>query len=211
MDSAAWDARYASVDLVWGGEPNRFVAAEFGPPKDSEAARPQSAGGVPPGRALDVGAGEGRNAIWLAGLGWHVTAVDFSAVAIDRGRRLAEARGVTVDWVVADLRDYVPARGAFDAVIVAYLHLLPTEIAVVLRRAADALATGGRILVVGHDVTNVSDGIGGPQNPEILHTPEMIVAALPGLKVSRAERVRRPVATDGVKNAIDTLVTAIRA
>jgi SAM-dependent methyltransferase len=211
VDSAAWDARYASVDLVWGGEPNRFVAAEFGPPKDSDAARPQSAVGVPPGRALDVGAGEGRNAIWLAGLGWHVTAVDFSAVAIDRGRRLAEARGVTVDWVVADLRDYVPARGAFDAVIVAYLHLLPTEIAVVLGRAADALATGGRILVIGHDVTNVSDGIGGPQNPEILHTPEMIVAALPGLKVSRAERVRRPVATDGVKDAIDTLVTAIRA
>ena len=99
MDSAGWDTRYRASDLVWGGEPNRFVA-EFT--------------GTPPGRALDLGAGEGRNAIWLAGLGWQVTAVDFFAVAMDRARRLAERQGVTVDWVVADLRDYQPAPGASD-------------------------------------------------------------------------------------------------
>lgn len=64
MDSAGWDTRYGATDLVWGGEPNRFVAEEFT--------------GAPPGRALDLGAGEGRNAIWLASLGWQVTAVDFS-------------------------------------------------------------------------------------------------------------------------------------
>ena len=114
MDSAGWDARYRAADLVWGGEPNRFVAEEFT--------------GMPPGRALDLGAGEGRNAIWLAGLGWRVTGVDFSAVAVERARRLAEERGVTVDWVVADLRDYQPAPGVFDAVIVAYLHLPPADL-----------------------------------------------------------------------------------
>jgi SAM-dependent methyltransferase len=197
VDSAGWDTRYRASDLVWGGEPNRFVAEEFT--------------GTPPGRALDLGAGEGRNAIWLAGLGWQVTAVDFSAVAVDRARRLAERQGVTVDWVVADLRDYQPAPGAFDAVVVAYLHLPPADLNVVLGRAAKALAPGGRILVAGHDVTNIDHGIGGPQDPGVLHTPRGIVAALPGLSVRRADRVRRPVATEqGVVDAIDTLVCAVR-
>jgi SAM-dependent methyltransferase len=94
VDSAGWDTRYGASDVVWGGEPNRFVAEEFT--------------GIPPGRVLDLGAGEGRNAIWLAGMGWQVTAVDFSAVAVDRARRLAEQRGATVDWVLADLRAYQP-------------------------------------------------------------------------------------------------------
>ncbi len=197
MDSAGWDSRYRASDLVWGGEPNRFVADEFT--------------GTPPGRALDLGAGEGRNAIWLAGLGWQVTAVDFSEVAVDRARRLAEQRGATVEWVVADLRTYQPPPGVFDAVVVAYLHLLSVDLNVVLGRAAEALAPGGRILVVGHDVTNIEHGIGGPHDPRVLHTPQGIVADLPGLTVRRAERVRRPVQTeDGVVDAIDTLVTAVR-
>lgn len=197
MDSTGWDTRYRANDLVWGGDPNRFVAEEFT--------------GTPPGRALDIGSGEGRNAMWLAGLGWRVTAVDFSTVAVDRARQLAERQGVTVDWVVADLRDYQPTPGAFDAVVVAYLHLPPAELNVVLGRAAQALAPGGRILVVGHDVTNIEHGIGGPQDPGILHTPQAIVAALPGLGVRRADRVRRPVTTEqGVVDAIDTLVCAVR-
>lgn len=78
MNSAGWDARYQATDLVWGSDPNRFVAAEF----DT----------LPPGRALDLGAGEGRNAIWLASRGWQVTAVDFSEVAIGRGRGLRATR-----------------------------------------------------------------------------------------------------------------------
>lgn len=130
---------------------------------------------------------------------------------MDRARQLAQRQGVTVDWVVADLRDYQPAPGVFDAVIVAYLHLPPADLNVVLGRAAGALAPGGRILVVGHDVTNIDHGIGGPQDPAILHTPQGIVAALAGLSVRRADRVRRPVTTElGVVEAIDTLVCAVR-
>ena len=84
MDRHDWDARYAGEQLVWSAEPNRFLVAEVD--------------GLPPGRALDVACGEGRNAIWLAEHGWMVTAVDFSAVAIDKGRRLAAARDVAVHW-----------------------------------------------------------------------------------------------------------------
>jgi SAM-dependent methyltransferase len=197
MDSAGWDDRYQATDLVWGGDPNQFVAAEF----DT----------LQPGRALDLGAGEGRNAIWLASRGWQVTAVDFSEVAIGRGRVLADDRGLTLDWVVADLRDYVPKPGGFDAVIIAYLHLVARELAIILERAAAALTPGGRILVVGHDLSNLEGGVGGPQIPEILYTPETIAAHLSGLTILRAERVRRRVVTaEGTTDAIDTLVSAVR-
>ena len=198
MDSAGWDSRYRAADLVWGGEPNRFVAAEFV--------------GEAPGRALDLAAGEGRNAIWLARAGWQVTAVDFSAVAVDRGQHLAEREGLTVDWVVADVREYQPAPRAFDAVVVAYLHLPADDLRPVLARAAQAVAAGGRILVVGHDLTNIADGIGGPPDPAVLYTPEAIAAALPDLRIRAAGRVHRPVSTEpGAAQAIDTLVCAVRA
>jgi SAM-dependent methyltransferase len=197
MDAAAWDARYAASDLVWSAEPNRFVAAELAD--------------LPPGRALDLAAGEGRNAIWLARRGWTVTAVDFSTVAIDKGRRLAEAAGVEVDWVVGDVLDYRPAPESFDAVLIAYLHLPPTEFAVVLRTARQAVAPGGVVLVVGHDVTNIAEGVGGPQDRSVLYAPDAIAAALPGLRVDQAVRVRRPVPGEaGTRDAIDTVVRAHR-
>lgn len=197
MDSTAWDARYAVDELVWGAQPNRFVAAEFSD--------------QPPGRALDLGAGEGRNAIWLARQGWQVTAVDFSPVAVERARKLAMADGVEVTWIVADVADYQPEPHAFDAVLVAYLHLPATLLAAALARAATALAPGGRIVVVGHDVASTGAGVGGPQDPAILYTPQRIVAELRGLTVRTAEQVRRPIQTEhGTTDAIDTLVVAVR-
>ncbi len=197
MDAGEWDARYAATDLVWGREPNRFVVSEFA--------------GLRPGRVLDLGCGEGRNAVWLAANGWQPTAVDFSPVAIDRGRELARAAGVEVDWVVADLTSYEPEPGRYDAVLIAYLHLVPEERSRVLRRAVAALAPGGHLVVIGHDLINLTEGVGGPQVPEILYTPEQLVADLAGLAIHRAERVRRPVQTDGgTVDAIDTVVHARR-
>src|SRR6266540_1899105 len=160
---------------------------------------------------LDLGCGEGRNAVWLAERGWRVTAVDFSSVALDKGRGLAQARGVSVDWVSADLRGYRPEPAAYDLVLVAYLHLLPAERAAMLRGAATALAPHGTLPVVGHDLANLAEGVGGPQDPAVLYTPEAVVAELTGLEVGRAERVRRPVDTDaGTSEAVDTLVLATR-
>lgn len=195
MDSAEWDQRYAQSDLVWTAEPNRFVVAEV---QD-----------LPPGRALDLGTGEGRNALWLAAKGWQVTAVDFSAAGLDKARRLAQARGLPVDWVLADVLDYQPETAAYQLVLLAYLQLAAASLDRVLRQAARALVPGGTMLVVGHDVTNLTEGVGGPQDPALLHTPEAITRALSGLVVQRAERVRRPVGEDG-HEAIDTLVRAVR-
>jgi SAM-dependent methyltransferase len=197
VDSREWDRRYAGSELVWTAEPNRFVVAEV---QD-----------LAPGRALDIAAGEGRNSVWLASRGWQVTAVDFSAAGLGKGRRLAEARGVTIDWVHADVRDYQPEAGFFQLVLVAYLQLAESELDGVLRRTATGLAPGGVLLVVGHDVTNLTEGTGGPPDPAVLYTPESITRSLGGLTVLRAERVRRPVVTaDGPREAVDTLVRAIR-
>lgn len=185
---------------MWGAEPNRFVAAELT--------------GLTPGSALDVACGEGRNAIWLASRGWSAVGVDFSAAAIQRARRLAAQAGVDAktrfevgDVVAGQLPD-----GPFDAVVVAYLHLPAIERGLALRQAASRVAHGGVLLVVGHDTTNLAEGVGGPQDSTVLFTPEDIVTDIgPGFAVQKAARVRRPVSTPvGDKTAIDALVVATR-
>lgn len=199
MDSNDWDTRYASSpDLVWTGEPNRFVV--------------EATVDLPPGRALDLAAGEGRNAVWLAGQGWRVTAVDFSPVAVERGHRLARDRGVEVTWQVADVTRYTPPANDFDLVLIAYLHLPAADLVTVLHRAQAALRPGGTMVVVGHDLANLSGGVGGPQDASLLHTPDAVVAALANLQVRRAETARRPVRLDNrTVDALDSVVVAIRA
>jgi SAM-dependent methyltransferase len=201
--SAAWDERYGASELVWSATPNRFVEAEAAP--------------LPPGRALDVAAGEGRNALWLAERGWTVTAVDFSAVGLERARRLAAerlgARADALTTVHADVTTWAPEPQAYDLVVVAYLQVPAQPRAAALRHAADAVAPGGRLLVVAHDSANLAHGTGGPQDPAVLYTADDVVADLAGcgLQVLRAERVRRPVDTpDGPRDALDALALLTR-
>jgi len=188
-----WDRKYSETGLLWSAEPNRFVVAELA--------------GLPPGRALDLACGEGRNAIWLAELGWRVAAVDFSEIAIAKGRERAARLGLDVDFVCADLLDYEPEPDAYDLVLVLYLQIPAGERRLVLSRAADALAPGATFLLVGHDSTNLTDGVGGPSEPSVLYTPDDIVAELGGLEIEKAERVLRDV--EGAERpAIDALVRA---
>ncbi|WFE40009.1 class I SAM-dependent methyltransferase [Micromonospora sp. WMMD998] len=199
MDSHAWNERYANASgLVWSAEPNRFVV--------------ESVAGLSPGSALDMAAGEGRNAVWLAGQGWRVNAVDFSTVAVERGRELAAARGVAVDWRIADVTAYRPVPGSYDLVLISYLHLPAADFAGVLAAARSALRPGGTLVVVGHDLANLDGGTGGPQDPSVLLTPEAVVDGLAGLRIRRAETARRPVPTTdgGTVDALDTVVVANR-
>jgi SAM-dependent methyltransferase len=192
-----WDQRYAEVDNLWSAKPNRFLVAE------AEA--------LPAGRALDLACGEGQNAIWLAGRGWSVLGVDYSEVAIAKARARAarEGMGAGAEFVVGDLLDFEPDRRAYDLVLLLYLHLPPRERGIVLSRAADAVAPGGTFVLIGHDVTNLTEGVGGPSDPAILVTPEDIAAELPGLEIEKAERVLRDV--EGAERpAIDALVKARR-
>lgn len=190
-----WDRKYAEKEQLWSARPSRALVAE--------------ASGLAPGRALDLACGEGRHAIWLAELGWRVTAVDFSEVAIARGRERASLAGVDVDFQHADLLDYEPERDAYDLVLVVFLQLPTEERRVVLARAAAALAPAGTLLLLGHDLANLTDGTGGPSDPSVLYTPEDIVAELPGLEIQKAESVLREVA-GADRPAIDALVRARR-
>lgn len=201
MDVADWDARYASRDLVWGAGPNQFVAAELAD--------------LPPGAALDVACGEGRNALWLASRGWRATGVDFSTTGLQRAKRLAAEAELTerVEFVRGDVVRHLP-EGPFDAVVVAYLQLPAEQRRRAFRLAADRVASGGTLLVVGHDSTNLRQGHGGPQDASVLYGPDDVVADLrgmPGLRVEKSERVQRQVATDdGERTAIDALVRVQR-
>ena len=151
---------------------------------------------------MDLGAGEGRNALWLADQGWAVTAVDFSAVGLDKARAIARQRRLQLTTVVADVTRYHPEQ-TYDLVLIAYLQLPWTELQKVLATAATALTSGGTLLLVAHDLTNLAEGVGGPQDPAVLQTPDQVVAALPSLRIQKAERVRRPVEIDGTTRPRD--------
>jgi SAM-dependent methyltransferase len=213
MDAADWDARYRAAadsgEHVWSLGPNALVAEAVAP--------------LPIGRAVDLGAGEGRHALWLAREGWSVQAVDFSSEGLAVGRAAAVAHGISVEWIVADAAAWAPDQPA-DLVLLAYLHLLHAVFVEVLARAAGYVAPGGTLLVVAHDADNLVHGVGGPQDPDLLPDAALLrrVTEEAGLVVERGEQVRRSVpgtggaAADGtapdepVREAIDVVLVAHR-
>ena len=191
MQAADWDARYAERQQ-WSAEPNALVA--------------ELLADLPPGEAVDLAAGEGRHALWLAGRGWRVTAVDFSATGLERGRSRPGAERVT--WVTADVLTWTPSHANQDLVLVAYLHLPQADTLALLRRAVGWLRPGGRLLVLGHDLENLDRGVGGPQEPAILHSVERLAPVAALLDVARFEQVPRPTPAG---TALDTLLRGRRA
>lgn len=202
MDREDWNKRYADKEFVWTVSANQFLVVEI---HDLKA-----------GRALDLGTGEGRNAVWLAEQGWQVSAVDFSEVSLDKARRLAKARKVNVEWVVADVTRYQPRRARYELVFMCYLQLPEHERRRVMAHARDAVAPGGTFLYIAHDLSNLQHGHGGPKDPAVLCTPKDVVSDLPGFEVLKAEVVQRQVSHEPAHGgpcdavAFDTLVRAVR-
>jgi len=196
MDSTQWDERYSTSELIWTGRANQFVEANLGD--------------LAPGTAVDLAAGEGRNAVWLASRGWTVTAVDFSQVGLDKAARLAAEHGVDITIVCADATAWAP-DAPVDLVVLSYLQLPSEQQQTVLEHAAAWLSPGGTLFVIAHDRSNVTDGYGGPADPDVCYTVDETVAALGALDVTVAEIAERRVDTaDGSKTALDTLVIARR-
>ena len=192
MDANAWDERYAAVPLVWSAGPNARFA---------DLVRDWR-----PGRALDLACGEGRTAVWLAARGWSVRAVDFSAVGVEKGRRRAEQEGVDVEWDVVDVVGADLGEG-YDLVVVLYLHLPEDQEASVVAACGRALAPGGRLVFLGHARANLERGVGGPQDPAVLPTPDLLAAWARDLRVERCEHVDR-VTPEGT--AVDVLLVAAK-
>ncbi len=204
MDASAWDERYAARDLVWSVEPNRFVAEIIGP--------------LTPGHAIDLAAGEGRNAIWVVEQGWTVVAVDYSTVAVDRMRSLAVDRlgddSSRLTGLVADATQDAPGGpAAYDLALLCYLQLPADQWRQALRAAVEAVRPGGRVVVIGHAGRNLAEGWGGPSERAVLYDPEEVLDRADGLPVTvEHSGIReRPVDTDeGARVALDTVVVLRR-
>jgi SAM-dependent methyltransferase len=193
MDATAWDQRYAATERLWSAGPNKFL--------------PDLVKDLQVGRALDLACGEGRNAIWLAQEGWQIVGVDFSVTAIERAWDAARAFKCDCNFIVADLREW-QVIGEFDLITEFYLHPPKSDLTDIRHRAMTALKPGGRYLVVGHHVENLAKGVGGPQDPAVLHTVESVTADLPGLEVEIGQKLMR---TTDLGPAIDTVVRLKRS
>ena len=197
-----WNERYANKALVWSAGPNELFAREVQDLK--------------PGKALDIACGEGRNAIWLAERGWDVTAIDFSDVAIEKGRQIAVKRGANVNWMTEDVCSWRLPKHEFDLVAVLYLHTDSKERQQWLDNVINSVKPSGTFIYIAHDPDNIENGVGGPQDPSLLPTVAEITGALKGFSIENAGVIERPVARDpghgkeleGI--ALDSFVRAVR-
>lgn len=193
--AAAWDERYRTKTRLWSGDPNPQLVRE--------------AGGLKPGHALELGCGEGADAIWLAHHGWTVTAVDVSAVALERARshekavfaresvQAAEgAPASRITWQQADLEQWQP-EGAFDLVTSQFLHSEELDWRLPLRTAAAAVKPGGTLLVVGHHPDRLPPWGGGHHHGDMFYKGEDLIRELslegPGWQVEVLTSRERPV------------------
>lgn len=193
VDATSWDERYRATEMLWSAGPNQFVADRLAK--------------LEPGRGVDLASGEGRNAIWLAELGWDMTAVDFSGVAVERGR----SRSESVTFVEADVFTWEPdlESGGLDLVLIAYLQVESGRLEGLVRRSSTWLNPGGELFMIGHDLSNLDEGVGGPQVPEILWELDVILEWLGDLRVVEGGVVKRPVEVDAdIRYARDTLIRA---
>lgn len=159
-----WDKRYLEREQLWSGDPNGALVAEVG--------------GLAPGRVLDVGCGEGADAIWLARGGWVVTALEVSGVALQRARAHAEQAGVEVDWVHAGLAEAALTAGSFDLVSAQYPALQRTPDAAAERALLAAVAPGGVLLLVHHAGMETREAGDGDFDPADYVWPRMVAALL---------------------------------
>jgi len=202
FDRAYWEDRYGAPGLAWSGAPNAVLVTE--------------ASALKPGRALDIGSGEGGDAIWLALRGWTVTGVDIAVNALDKARARAEAVDAAaadrIRWEQHDLTAWAPDERSFDLVTAHFMHLADPERSSLFRSLAAAVAPGGSLLIVGHDLSGVEEQH-AHMTPLMFGVDDVLAAiAVEELQVEVAEsRERTAVASDGSQTAMrDVVVRALR-
>ncbi|MEI6375474.1 MAG: class I SAM-dependent methyltransferase [Actinomycetes bacterium] len=199
MTEAQWDQRYSEFEQMWSGAPNGALVAEVA--------------GLTPGRVLDVGCGEGADAIWLAANGWSVTAVEVSGIALARAAQHAADANVAVHWVHAGLVEAALPPASFDLVSAQYPALLQTPDAAAERALLDAVALGGVLLLVHHAGMEEHRHEGSSFNNAEFVWPRMVAALLDDEWVIEVDEVRPravPEGGAGAHHADDVILRARR-
>jgi SAM-dependent methyltransferase len=193
----AWDEKYASKPRIWSGKPNPQLVRE--------------GAGLRPGKALDLGCGEGADAIWLAHQGWRVTAVDISTVALGRAAAAVDSveTAARITWLHLDLTASPVPGGPFDLVSAQFLHLPPPHRDTVHRRLAAAVAPGGTLLIVGHHPSDLETSVRRPSSAGLLFTAEQLAAELDPLDWEIVASEARPRAVTDADGAGVTVHDAV--
>jgi SAM-dependent methyltransferase len=194
---AEWDKRYAEREQLWSGRPNGALVVEIA--------------GLTPGRVLDVGCGEGADAVWLAKGGWDVTALEVSGLALQRAAGHARDAGVTVRWVHAGLAEAQLPPASFDLVSAQYPALLRTPDAAAERALLAAVAPGGVLLLVHHAGMQTQQGHDSGFDPADYVWPSMIAELLDDDWQVEVDEQRPRVAPEGGAGAHHTDDVVLRA
>ena len=174
-----WDKRYSEPGYAYGTKENDYLASVVGR--------------IPMGRVLCLGAGEGRNAVFLAKRGYEVTAVDASSVGIEKAQKLATEQGVTIDTVVADLAEYEIQPSAWQGIVSIFCHTPPRLRAAVHKRSVLGLSPGGAFVLEGFTPRQLDFGTGGPQNVQLLMTAHDLRQELAGLRFDIGHEIDREI------------------
>ena len=177
-----WDERYSEQGFAYGTSPNDFLATE--------------AHRIPPGRVLCLAEGEGRNAVHLAKLGYDVTAIDQSAVGMDKAMKLAEQQRVSIKTVVADLATFDIAAADWDGIVSISAHLPPVIRQRIHQQIVNGLKPGGTLILEAYTLRHLDiGGIGGPkrENKEMFMSLDALLNELKGLTFNVAHEIDREV------------------
>jgi SAM-dependent methyltransferase len=190
-----WDERYSDEDYAYGTEPNDFLV--------------EAAHYLPKGRTLCIGEGEGRNAVWLAGQGYQVTALDNSSVGLGKAQQLARSRGTSIETVHADLAEYIFEEEHWDGIVSIFCHLPPELRKKVHRRLISALRPGGVLVLEAYTPDQLELGTGGPAVKEMTMDLEGLEAELKGLSFAHGKELQRPVNEGKYHNGIGSVVQVV--
>jgi 2-polyprenyl-3-methyl-5-hydroxy-6-metoxy-1,4-benzoquinol methylase len=201
FDQQSWEERYQAHPKIWSGRPNAALVA----PVEH----------LLPGTALDVGCGEGGDALWLAGRGWQVTALDFATTALERGRERASELGIAdrITWTHADLTRWAPEDERFDLVTAMFVHLPGESMTTLVPRLAEAVAPGGTLVLAGHDPHDEHMAAHRPDVPGMFFTAAELVALLDtdAWDVVAAEsRPRAPGGHEPTDRPVNDVVVVVR-
>lgn len=163
-----WDDRYRQRTRIWSGDPNRQLVAV--------------AADLPPGKALDVGCGEGADAVWLASRGWDVLGIDVSEVALSRARihteELEASVAARLEWQQVDLLTSPELPGGLGLVSIQFMHLPEPERSRIFSSLSTLVGVGGSLLIVAHDPSDLHSSVGRPHQADLFHTPQQIAELL---------------------------------